>query len=314
MESNTELVVPEELVPASAIAVLEPPKILSAQAVYQEALDDSKAGALDLSLAQRLDIKTKEDYKDALDLATALKGTINKLETHRKEKTDPLNDYNKNVKGMYDAPKAVYQSAVKWVEDRAKAWFAADQERIRLEKERLDREQREREEKAAAEQREREAAEQQARIQEEERLKKVEADRLAQAQAAGQNETDQMQADVAVAEERARIERAQAEREEANRKADEEKQAGLERKQREDAAARSTLDFTIPKGFREEWVPEIKDAEKVNRQFCVPDMPTLRAAVKGGLRETIDGKPNPLAAGLRIYKKLVPTGKGGGSR
>ena len=332
-KNELSLVIPAELIPASVAAGLAPPNLPTAEETYKSALEIANAGLFDLGIAQRLQIENKDEYKDALDLARALKGTIKRLEEDRKSRTELTDEYKKNTKGMYDIPIGVYKSGVEYVENMAGGWFAADQERIRLEKDRLDREQREREAKAAAEEKARIAkakAEEDARIAREQIIQaeidaiqenmERDAEKAAEEAGEGTHEHVAAQAELDLSRSKAAEEKAErdriAEKEKADREAKAQKErdeaaAKLELEQRQADALRSTLSNTAPKGFRFDWVAEIKEGEeeKVVRQYCTPDMVKIRGAVKSGLREG-----DPMAAGLRIYKKQVPIGRGGGSR
>jgi hypothetical protein len=327
------LVIPAELIPASVALGLAPPKLPSAEDTYNSALEIANSGLFDLAFAQKLVIGSKDDYKDALDLAKSLKGTIKRLEEDRKSRTELTDEYKKNTKGMYDIPIGVYKSGVEFVEKMAGGWNTKEQERIRLEQDRLDREAREREEKAAADERARVAkakAEEDARVAREQIIQaeidavqeNLERDAIKAAEEAGEGTPEhvakQSELDLArakAAEEKAERDRI-AEQEKADREAKAQKErdeadARCAREQREADAQRAHLDAVAPKGFRYDWVPEIRDGEegKVVRQYCTPDMVKIRGAVKSGLREG-----DPMAAGLRIYKKMIPTGRGGGSR
>jgi len=166
-KNELSLVIPAELIPASVAAGLAPPSLPSADEMYKAALELSNAGMFDLEFAQKLDVVDKETYKDALDLSKTLKGTAKRLEEDRKTRTELTDAWKANVKGMYDLPINIYKDAAKYVEGLAGDWNTKEQERIRLEQDRLDREQREREAKAAAEERARVAkakAEEDARI------------------------------------------------------------------------------------------------------------------------------------------------------
>ena len=331
--SKSELVIPEELIPASVALGLAPPKLPTAEEMFSSALETAKAGVFDLTYAQKLVVGTKDDYKDALDLAKTLKSTAKKLEADRKSRTEITDAWKANVKGMYDSAIVIFQTATKHVETLAGEWNTREQERIRLEQDRLDREARERDEKAAADERARVAkakAEEDARIAREQIIQaeidavqeNLERDAIKAAEEAGEGTPEhvakQSELDLArakAAEEKAERDRI-AEQEKADREAKAQKErdeadARCAREQREADAQRAHLDAVAPKGFRYDWVPEIRDGEegKVVRQYCTPDMVKIRGAVKSGLREG-----DPMAAGLRIYKKMIPTGRGGGSR
>lgn len=313
--TEKELVLPADLIPATVEAGLAPPSLATASEIYTKAVDLAKSGMLSLKCAAALRITNADDYKDGLDLVRALRGMQKRLDETRKEDTDPARAWVANVKAMYDEAVIIYEKAAKHAEAITTAWYLAEQERIRKEKEELQRRIEAERRKAEAEAAERRAAEEKRQAQEAEEIRRKKEEVAAQAEAAGDLYTVDAQAESAAEAERQRIEQDRAARAEADRKAEEDRQAELERQERETAAKTSTLTFTKPKGIAMKWTYEIDNPDKVHRQYCDPTPSKVRAAVASGLREkNADGTPNPMASGLRIFQVPVNTGKGGGAR
>ena len=310
MDTEKQLVVPAELIPTAVAAALEPPKLPTAETLFTSAKELANAGLISLHFIAKSECNTSEDYKDFLDAAKSCRSSMRKLEEQRKGYTDPAEQYKKNAIALYGVAIDTYEQGFRIAEAKALAWKNKEDERIRLEQERIEREKVEAERRVEAERLAREAAEQLKQAEEEAHLENAQRklDDVAEAEGEGtaghQAEAARLQA------EQARIESERAEREFIQKKADAEAQADLDKQKREAVAAQSTLSFNKPKGTKKVWKAEIVNEALVVRKFCKPDQAKINAAAKAGFLVDENGKPTADAAGLRVFEDVSLTGRG----
>lgn len=150
--------------------------------------------------------------------------------------------------------------------------------------------------------------EEQKRQEEDLRLQQIHEKALAEAQAKGHTETDEMQADLAMAEEQARIDAERAKRDEEAEQQRIQKEKELDEAQRKTYGeiARAT---TKVKGVKAVWSIELLEGQedKLPRNVLTFDMSKARKWVDGGFHGT-EKDPLKIIPGCRVVSVL---GKGG---
>ena len=224
---------------------------------------------------------------------------IKKMNEFAKEAVVPLigtkEEPNKGVAGRLTKKISDFAAECLRIEEEMKRKALAEQKRIQDE---LD-----------AKKREEEMKEEALRQEEELRLRNLEEEARKKAQAEGHTETDQMVADIAVAEEQARIDAERAKREEEQKKRDIEAQ-----RLKDEADQKMAQQMAVAtakgkvKGVQEIWSIELVDEEKLDKKFMVFDESKARAFLKAGFHNKNEKDPEKVIPGLRC---VVVLGKGG---
>lgn len=239
-----------------------------------------------LEWADKIQVVDAATRDQAMSEARSLVRTAKLLEDKRLFKQEPIKQFITDFKAYVDAKRAPILAKVKVYDEKVVAYGLECKRREDEEKATLLAEKRKEQDKIEAQQREREMKEQELRQQEEERLEKIEAETRAKANAAGQIETDQMHADFAREEERARIDQARAdrEREERDRKIEEDRRAS-EAQQRMATGIAQTKGANRVKGLKTVWAFELVDESQLPRQFLTYDEKKVRSYLNAGLAD-----------------------------
>jgi len=256
--------------------------------------------------AEKLVVESAVDLPNALVLRKQIQGLEKEIEMERKTLVFPFQDFVKQVNALAtecslpaeQAKLIVTQKELAFNEKvEAERRIRAEEERKRLEAQRLA------EEKAKAE-----------RDVEEARLRKIESDRLAAIAAEQErerarialeqdaNKRAQRELEAKRLEEEAkleaqRVEIAQKQRLMEQQQKDIEAQKAEMTRKEEEAKANALKDreeaLNKVKGVRTPWTYDIENEEAVPRELCSPDSKKINAAIKAGLR---------VANGLKIYQ------------
>jgi hypothetical protein len=262
-------------------------------------------------------IKDSKTRDQAIQLRTTVTRTAKAIEDAYLSLTEPARAYLKEVRGYATQAQVAligtkddpalgvggrltkkvsdYAAQCKREEEEAKRKALAEQKRI--------------EDEIAAKKAEAEAKEQALRIEEDRRIQEIEAAKLAQAQAEGHDETDQMEADLAMAEEQARIDAERAQRDKAKRDQEIADQKAKDEAQQKmvNEMAKATSKGKV-KGVKEIWSKELVDESLLDKQFMTYDPAKAQKWLDGGFYNKKETDPEKIIPGLRC---VIVLGKGG---
>ncbi len=262
-------------------------------------------------------IKNSKTRDEAIRLRTTVTQTAKAIEDVYLAWTKPLRDGLKEVRGYAtqaqldligtkENPRlgvagrlttkvSDYAAECKRLEEELKRKALAEQKRI--------------EDEIAAKKAEEDAKEQARQLEENLRLQQIEEEALAQAQKEGQTETDQMAADIAREEERARIEQERVAREKAKKDreiADQKAKDEAQQKMVNEMAKANSVGRV--KGVKEIWSIELVDEDLLDKKFMVFEPSKARKILEAGMYNKKETDPEKIIPGLRC---LVVLGKGG---
>ncbi len=262
-------------------------------------------------------IKDSKSRDEAIMLRTTVTRTAKAIEDAYLKLSEPARDYLKELRALATAAQVAligskddprlgvagrlttkvsdYAAECKRIEEEMKRKALAEQRRI--------------DDEIAAKKAEADAKEQQLRLEEERRLADIEASRIAAAQAEGHEETDQMEADIAMAEEQARIDADRAKREEDKKKQEIEDQKVLDaadQKLANEMAVATSVGKT--KGVKEVWSIELLDESLLPANVMSFDESKARKWLAGGFYNKKEKDPEKIIPGLRC---VIVLGKGG---
>ena len=262
-------------------------------------------------------IKDSKTRDEAILLRTTVTQTAKFIENTRKALQQPVKEYIKEMNGYAQhATEALvgteaeptlgvagrltqkindYAAECKRLEEEIKRKALADQKRIHDEIE--------------AKKAEEDAKEQARQLEENLRLQRIEEEALAQAQKEGQTETDQMAADIAREEERARIEQERVAREKAKKDREIADQKAKDEAQQKmvNEMAKASAQGRV-KGVKEIWSIELVDEDLLDKKFMVFEPSKARKILEAGMYNKKETDPEKIIPGLRC---LVVLGKGG---
>ncbi len=262
-------------------------------------------------------IKDSNSRDEAIRLRTTVTRTAKAIEDAYLSLTEPAREYLKEVRAMATkAQEALigtksdprigvagrlttkvsdYAAECKRLEEEMKAKALAEQRRIEAEIE--------------AKKREEEAKEQALQLEEQRQIEEIEKKKLEEAQAAGHDETDQMEADFAMEEAQGKIDSARTKREKLRKDQEIEDQRVKDEAQQKMVAELSKAEAKGKvKGVKEIWSIELVDEELLDKKFMVFETSKARKYLEAGMHNKKEKDPEKLIPGLRC---VVVLGKGG---